>query len=499
MTIARTDLPVDSVSINSNYIEDQVTGYLTLKAVGREILAKEIRDAARPSDGSILLDTRYPARSITVNFIIKRDSMANMRASMDKLKAILNTNDATVIFNGDADYYYIGTPSLNEEITEGWNAIVGSYTINCFDPFKYSVTEYTTVASNGQFNVTYNGTYKAYPTFITQFASSPNADGDETSTSECGFVGFVDQREHVLQFGDPDETDWSDVTYPATVPVNKKFSTTSGWTTNNSGVIFGTQVGTIAVNSTNKYMYPSGYGTTSDYHGPSLSKIITGESEPIGKNFNFSWKQKFTATKAQFGGIEILLWNNNSGTRTLVGGVRLHKNTKDTKVVVYMYVGATSYKGKFTVDCSKIGAGSMKKIGNKVTFTVGGKTYSYASDNITDLIANEITFHFLRFKSKTAVGSNFVYNCKLQRLSFDNYEDVQNIFAPGDVLTVNTQDAGVYLDDGSATVPATYLGALGNDWEDFYLAPGPNTIAADYSDFTTDPPTFTMKYRERFL
>lgn len=499
MTIARNDLPLDSVSINSNYIEDQVTGYLTLKAVGREILVKDIKEAERPSDGSILLDTRYPARSITVDFIIKRDTLANMRASMDKLKAVLNVNDATVVFNGDSDFYYIGTPSLNEQIAEGWNAIVGSYTINCFDPFKYSVTEYTKTAVGGQFSVTYNGTYKAYPTFVTQFASSPDADGDETSTSECGFVGFVTQREDILQFGDPNDTDWADVTYPATVPVNKTFTSTSGWTLNGSQVLSGTQVGTIGTNSTNKYMYPSGYGTNSTYHGPSLSKIITGETPPLGKNFNFSWKQKFTATKKQFGGAEVLLWHNDSGTRTLMGGVRLYKATKDTNTMVYMYVGSTSAKGSFKVACSKIGSGAMKKIGNKITFTVGGKTYSYASDNITDLLVNEITFHFTRNGSSTAIGSNWIYSCQLQRLSFDNYEDVQNIFAPGDVLTVETQDAGVYLDDGSATVPATYLGALGNDWEGFYLVPGPNIIAVDYSDFTTDAPTFTMKYRERYL
>jgi hypothetical protein len=40
---------------------------------------------------------------------------------------------------------------------------------------------------------------------------------------------------------------------------------------------------------------------------------------------------------------------------------------------------------------------------------------------------------------------------------------------------------------------------LGNDWENFYLAPGSNTIAVDYSSFTTEPPEFVIKYRERFL
>lgn len=499
MTIARNDLPLDAVSINGSYIEDSVTGYMTLRSVGREIITREISAIDRITDGSILTNSRYPARSITVHFIIKRNSLANMRASMEALKKALNVTGATVIFNGDSSYYYIGTPSLNADITEGWNAIVGTYTIDCFDPFKYSVTEYTKTAAGGTFSLTYNGTYKAYPTLVTTFPKTENADGDSTTTSQCGYVGFADQREHVLQFGDPTETDWADVQYPATVPVDKSFKSTTYWTQNNTGVVDGTISGSISTSSTDKYMYAGSYGTGSGWHGPTLSRIITGETPPIGKNFKFRWKQYMVATSSQYGATEALLWNNDNGTRTLVGGVAIFKSTKDTKCKVYMYVGGTPSKGSFTVDVSKIGVCEMKKIDNKITFTVAGYTYSYSSNNITDLIANEVSFHFMKKGTTTAMTSNRIYWAYLQRFSFNNYEDVANIFMPGDVLTVNTADAGVYLDDGSATIPATYLGALGNDWEDFYLTPGSNTIAVDYSTFTTDPPTFVIKYRERFL
>ena len=499
MTIARNDLPLDAIKINGTFIEDTVTGYKTIKSVGRELVNKEIESLTPLTDGSRLKSTRYAARSITVEFVVQRNTMANMRASMEKLKSMLDVKDAVIIFNGDSDYYYIGTPVFEDSITELWNGLYGSFKIECLDPFKYSNAEYTATANNGQFSITYNGTYRSYPTFVATFPESLNGSGDDTSTSQCGFVGFVDQREHILQFGDPNETDWADVTYPATVPVNKTFSSTSGWTSNGSSVILGTQTGSISANSTNKYMYPSSYGSGSGHHGPALSKIITGESTPIGKNFNFTWKQKLVGTKSQFGGAEILLWNNDNGTRTMVGGVRFYKNEKNTNTTVFMYVGSTASKANFKVACSKVGAGSMKKVGDKITFTVAGKTFTYASTNITDLIANEITFHFTRNGSKTALGTNYIYNCKLQRISFDNYEDVANIFMPGDVLTVETQNAGVYLDDGSATIPAAYLGALGNDWEDFYLVNGSNTIAVDYSDFTTSPPTFTIKYRERYL
>lgn len=499
MTIARNDLPLDAVSINGSYIEDNVTGYMTLRSVGREVTLRELTAVDRIVDGSIMTNSRYTARTITVYYIIKRDTLAHMRESMETLKKVLNVSGAKVIFNGDSDYYYNGTPTLNEDISEGWNAIAGTYTINCMDPFKYSNTEYETTAAGGAFSVTYNGTYKSYPTLIASFPSVPDSSGDETSTSQCGYVGYVDQRNHVLQFGDPNETDWSDVQYPATVPVNKTFSSTTGWTQNGSAVIYGTQTGTIGVSSALKSIYPSSYGSGTAWHGPSLSKIITGETPPIGKNFTFTVVQKLLGTKAQFGGASVALWRNDSGTRTLVGGFAFFKSTKDTNCRAYLYVGSTANVFNYTIPCSAVGTSTMKKIGNKITFTVGGKTYTYANNTITDLVANEITFHFMQLKSSTTLNTNYITSCKLQRLSFNNYEDVANIFMPGDVLTVNTEDAGVYLDNGSATIPATYLGALGNDWEDFCLVPGSNTIGVDYSDFTTSPPTFKIKYRERFL
>lgn len=499
MSKDRNDLSEEAVKINGVYLEDAVPSFMTYKTSGREKIGREIETLETKKDGALFRSAKYQPREIRVDYVLQQDTLAGMRTAMDALKKALDVKEAVIVFNGDPDYYYIGTPVFDESSAEIHYGVVGSFIIHCNDPFKYSVAEYTATSSNGEFDITYNGTYKAYPTFVAELANTENSSGDSTSTNECGFIGFVNQREQILQFGDPEETDWADVAYPATVPVNKSFKSISGWTTNGSSVLTGTQVGSISANSTNKYMYPSGYGSGSNYHGPSLSLIKTGETEPIGKNFNFTWKQKLVGSKSQFGGFEVILWNNDNGTRTLMGAVRIMKTTKDTKCKVYLYVGSTTSKKSYSVACDKIGSCSMKKIEDKITFEVGGKKNSYAASAIKDLIANEITFHFMKNGTKTVLGTNYVYSCKLQRFSFDNYEDIQNVFAPGDVLTVETKDAGVYLDDGSATIPAQYLGALGNDWEGFYLTPGSNVIGVSYSDFTTTAPAFTIKYRERFI
>ena len=500
MAKLKPEYPSNAFKVNGNFIEDTVPGYHTLNARGKWTLEKEhFTEEANVRDGAIFTGSKYPAREIEIEYFIEGSGWEDLQNKYTKLMQVLNTEDAEIIFNGEPDKFIRGSFTINDEIETTTITRAGTFTIFCADPFKYSTTEKTVAAENGQFDITYNGTYKAYPTLVAEFPSTEDASGDETSTSECGYIGYVNTREDVLQFGDPEETDWADVTQPATVPVNRTFKSKTGWTENGSAVLTGTQVGTIGVNTTNKYIYPSGYGSGTGYHGPSLSYIITGETPPISKNFNFSWKQKFAATAKQFGGAEVLLWNNDSGTRTLVGGVRIIKTTKNTKCKIYMYCGSTTALKNFTVDVSKINSCKMTKLEGSILFEIAGISQRLIVHEMADLIANEITFHFMKNGTKTAIGSNFIYNCKLQRLPYSFPEDVPNTFMPGDVLTVNTADAGVYLDDGSATISAQNLGALGNDWEDFYLTPGANTIGCDYSDFTTTPPVFTLKYRERYI
>lgn len=498
MTIERNDLSLDAVKINGNYIETKVTGYRTIKAVGREMVERELETSNSRKDGSVLDNVRYQSREIDVTFFVQRDTLAHMRESMEALKSILDVKEAQIVFNGDCDFYFTGTPVLDNSLTETWNGLIGTFTIHCMDPCKYSITEYSVAAVANQWSFTYDGTYKSYPKFEIDFPETLNGSGDNTDTSECGFVGLANQTGAMLQFGDPEEKDWADVTYPATVPVNRTFKSTSGWSANSTQVLVGTQAGSVSANSSG-YIYPSSFGSGSGERGPALSYLITGETPPISKNFNFTWKQKLSGTKKQFGRCTVILWNNNSGTRTMVGAVRFVKSAKNTKCTIYLYCGSTTSVKSFTVECSAIGSCSMKKVDNKITFSVAKKTFTFANDTITDLVANEIAFHFAKKGSQTNLGTNYIYNCKLQRFSFDNYEDIENVFTPGDKLVIDTKNAEVTLDNGDSETNAQGLGALGNDWETFVLTPGTNLIEVEYSDWTTTPPSAVLKYRKVYL
>jgi hypothetical protein len=65
------------------------------------------------------------------------------------------------------------------------------------------------------------------------------------------------------------------------------------------------------------------------------------------------------------------------------------------------------------------------------------------------------------------------------------------------VLTADCKNGDIHLNG----VLSPDLGALGNDWEGFYLTPGLNQIGVAYSDWVADgyAPTMKVRYREVFL
>ena len=75
--------------------------------------------------------------------------------------------------------------------------------------------------------------------------------------------------------------------------------------------------------------------------------------------------------------------------------------------------------------------------------------------------------------------------------------DIPNKFSADDVVEADCKNAEILLNG----TPAPSLGALGNDWEDFYLTPGLNQIGIAYSEWVSAEcaPQFKVKYREVFL
>ena len=98
-------------------------------------------------------------------------SNEEFREAYNKLGGILNTEDAQLIFRDEPDKYFIGTPSLIEEVEPGRNAVVGELEFLCLDPFKYSVVEYEAIPDmlQGSILLDYHGTYKSFPVLEADF------------------------------------------------------------------------------------------------------------------------------------------------------------------------------------------------------------------------------------------------------------------------------------------------------------------------------------------
>ena len=111
--------------------------------------------------------------------------------------------------------------------------------------------------------------------------------------------------------------------------------------------------------------------------------------------------------------------------------------------------------------------------------------------------ATNITFSFEQLSSYPKLSYNGLYWVKFVKNNCDTYKDIPNKFSANDVVVADCKNGKIYLNN--TLTPS--LGALGNDWEDFYLTPGFNQIGVAYSDWTPSEyaPKFKVRYREVFL
>lgn len=299
-------LPSEALKISGEYIENRVKGYRTLHVSGREALSAELDTfSTGVRDGVTPKSKRFPERIIIVAYQIKADTNEDFRNAYNKLAAILNVENAELIFNDEPDKFFIGTPSAIGDVEPGMNAVVGEFEILCADPFKYSVAEYEAEPSLDESSVLldYNGTYKAFPILEADFYSEDEAspDGESvapmTGAGDCGFVAFFDENEKIIQLGDPEEEDGANPYAKSQTLVNHRFQEKTSWgtaakklwTVNNGGTIPDTdiQVGNVGMGVAS-YALPASPPSTSG----TLLSVTSRAGEP-----HFNYKVLYKTTK----------------------------------------------------------------------------------------------------------------------------------------------------------------------------------------------------------
>lgn len=447
-----------------------------------------------------------------------------------------------IIFRDENDKFYRGViTNLTMEKFVDYASGTGEFTIHCADPFKYSLTEYEAYLNNGKFIVDYDGTVRSYPIFEVQATPedatnpirwvsfinqdskiiqvgdvdvAPTDDGEEEKTkSEIIFDNDFSKGAIASQPGVTNRQSSNWATPPSgTSAASYSYALNNGWTNNGLTGIIPLFQGADKFAATGKTASQGGvfqvtdYGSFEKWHGPIVtrtSQFADTNGNSSHKNGTLEFKHKFVTGSNDYGEFMIALTHNqivNGETkRFILARIGIFKKSKGSnKSTCNLAVYSKTAQGgrlaeTFTFDSSSNGnttkaasvntAGpathKITKIDDTIIFEVGGKqVYSFKDTEIKDLTIDGVSFATAMYGTEVRVSVNYLYTMKFTSHSVTDAKDIPNKLNPDGQIVIDTSTAKITMDD-----IVTYdLGALGNDWETFFLKPGQNEIEFTYSD-----------------
>lgn len=267
------------------------------------------------------------------------------------------------------------------------------------------------------------------------------------------------------------------------------------------------------------YLAPTSYGSGSgSYHGVSITRTLPADSsgETGATDFTFTYKQQMcignkTADQIQVGDFQALVVSGSDTNRKILAGVRIYKSSAGKMANLDFYIDGVkqtadgvpdtidlSYASKyFGVSNSAVRTTTIVKSGSSITFNVAGIKAVFKDDSYINLKATQITFAFNQYSTVKTLAYNGLYWIKFVKDNCNVWKNIPNKFSANDILEANCGEGEIYLNN--TRTPG--LGAIGNNWEDFYLKPGLNQIGYAYSSWVEDEyaPTIKVRYREVFL
>ena len=255
------------------------------------------------------------------------------------------------------------------------------------------------------------------------------------------------------------------------------------------------------------YLYSADYGTGTQWHGATITRAIPKDATgDIGaKNFKVSYAHRLSIGSGsgatnQLGMLQVILSDSNGN---VVVGAAVVKSKAGKKATIKYYVNNTvawtvDVDASYTNKCFQPSVASdISKSGDTITFNVGGVKKKFIDSNIKDTVVTKVTVVFSKYGTKTALTHNGLCWLKFVKNNCDTQANIPNKFGANDVLKADCRNGEITLNG----VLSPELGALGNDWEEFYLTPGLNQIGYAFSDWVDAEyaPEFKVLYREVFL
>lgn len=264
--------------------------------------------------------------------------------------------------------------------------------------------------------------------------------------------------------------------------------------------------------ATGYYLKASSYGTaTKTWHGPSITRQVGADKAgDVGAaNFTFTYRNKMcigqgSKAKDQNGAFQMVL---TTDAGAVVAGVRIIKSESGKSGNMVFYVNGKEVNSTpidlhynnhyFGSDEDSVQTTTITKAGGTVTFAVGDYKRQYYVDTLTETKVTKVTFTFEQYSALTTLEYNGLYWAKFVKNNCDTWMDIPNKFSANDVVEADCKTGEIRLNG----IPTPNLGALGNDWEGFYLVPGVNQIGISYSNWVEAAyaPAMKVRYREVFL
>lgn len=538
-------LPTEAVSLNGTYLENIIEGYRTLYVSGRESLATELNTfSVGVADGENFKGRRYPSRVLTIGFQLLCPDEEEFRLRFNQLNNILSIEEADFIFNDERDKFFTGYPVMDADIEPGLNNVTGEWHIYCLYPFKRSIAPIVkstddasgvTISGNtATFVFNYDGVIPARPVLRAEFASAKEG-GDYNEDGDCGFVAFLNADESIIQLGNPEVIDVDELNANGTL-ANSEFDALTDWTA--SGISVGSITDTYWNRGAGQTMnFAKGIGTltrntagavgfefdivqrlcvnattqTGSFkaHLKNADNVVVGYTiEKTGSGTNATVKYILNDTVVGTDTIDISYYNTSFGycNRTPV----YVQQTYQQKVVYYVkkkkkkkkktkYVTKTrTVQNGWNYIQSNLNSG-ISRDGGVVTFSVGNlPDRTFKSSDIENTAVYDVYF-----ETTGDFHTNALRSCAFIRKAGVPFSEIPNVFTSGDIVEADCNDANVYLyRSGSAEghLEPQY-GALGNDWEDFEIKVGSNTIKAVWSDWVNAnyKPTIKIIYNEVYI
>lgn len=256
------------------------------------------------------------------------------------------------------------------------------------------------------------------------------------------------------------------------------------------------------------FLNPTKYNSGSGWHGVSITRDIPKDknNEVGAKNWTISFANKLSigsgsAAASQLGGIVIYV---KDASKQIILACSVRKETAGKSATMEVYINKNLVVTQKNIDVAynnTIFTNSkqqyIRKQGELFTVNVGGLNKSFRIADAADMIAANVQIVFMQYEDKPTLEHNGLFWVKFVKDYCDVWRDIPNKFSAGDIVEAHCRSGEIFL-NGKA---APELGALGNNWESFYLEPGLNQIGFAYSDWLKDDyiPACKVRYREVFL